>query len=185
MARTISKNVTTSTIFAFNPDKPYELDSNDMPLPNVTFDKNGNVTLERAQRLAETFCKSKNVMAMYVETSVRKSVVSPEKFFMESEVCKDGVSYGHDCIVQEFVFTVGDGFAITKNGMVKLNWRENPEIMYFGKTTTSKYINFLREVLDTKSVTVTKLHHAKVKQWMSKEKYEEISRVVDDEPTDN
>ena len=141
MARTIAKAMTVSTIHAFDPTKPFETDENGMPIANVTFTHNGNVSAERGQRLAELHCKTKNVMFMFVTTETTKSVVSPELFYVNSETCENDKSYGHDTVVQEFTFTYGDGFFVSSDGMQKLDCIAQPELMYFGKTTMSKYIN--------------------------------------------
>ena len=50
MARTITKAITTTTIAVFDPSRKFELDANDMPQANVFFERNGNVSLERAQK---------------------------------------------------------------------------------------------------------------------------------------
>lgn len=181
MARTITKAITTTTIAVFDPSKKFELDANDMPMPNVFFERNGNVSLERAQKLAEVHCKNKNVMAMSVETSVKKSTVSPATFYNHSRMCIDGETYGHDTITQEFVFTYATGFYIDCSGMHKLDYVTNSDLMYFGKTTANKYLNFAREVLSTNAVTVTELLYGKVKRWMTKDEYDAISRVVNNE----
>lgn len=184
MARTITKAITTTTIAVFDPSRKFELDENGMPQANVFFERNGNVSLERAQKLAEVFCKNKNVMAMSVQTSVKKSAVSPSTFYNHSHICIEGQTYGHDTITQEFVFTYASGFYIDAEGMHKLDYVSNSALMYFGKTTANKYLNHAREVLNTNAVTITELFHGKVKRWMSKDEYDAISRVVSGEESE-
>ena len=185
MARTINKSMTVSTIHVFDPAKPFETNEQGMPIANVIFNHNGNVnTLERGQRLAELHCKSKNVLCLDVTKTTTKSSLSPATFFINSNACKDGVSYGHDTITQEFVFTFGSGFYMSDNGLKPLDTNDG-KLYYFGKTTMSKYINFLRETLGTTMVSVTELKYGTQKRWMPKEKYAQLATVSSDNDNDN
>ena len=160
MARTISKNVATATIYVLDPNKAYTLDNNGMPIANVTIDVNGAPSRARAERIAREYCDSKNVMVMRIDVDETKLNVDPDTFILNSSVCAAGATYGREYKVQTFDVmhvTVFDGTTLST---FTIN----------GNMAASRLLNYVRE-MTTPNAVVLNREDVQERRYMSVERY--------------
>ena len=169
MARTVSKSIASATIYALNPAKPFEVDANGMPKANVEFAADGNPSPNKARILAEKYCKTKNVMVLRVEVDETKLSVNPEVFITNSEICKDGATYGREYITQTFKITTLQGFYMDEKGMHQFT------DIYNGETTDNKLLNYARDLFGQTTV-ITAKKVVDERRFMTRERYMELAR---------
>ena len=169
MARSISKGIAASVIHVFDPSKDFDIDGNGMPLPNVFINCDGKPSPNKARIIAERECKTKNIMVLDIVTDETKLTISPDVFIANSKACENGVSYGHDTIVQTFKTTTISGFYMNADGMKPFI------VMYVGTTTQNKLLNFVRDEVAPNAV-ITRTDVMDCKRWMSKARFMELAK---------
>lgn len=171
MARSINKSIITSTIFGLDANKEFKINEDGMPIANVTIECNGKPSMVKATSLLVKACKHKNVMVLDVQTNEIKKLISAETFYANSEHCEKDAAYGREFVTQEFKITLASGFYIVDGKMQQF---EN--IPYFGTTTDNKLLNYVRDYLETPIATITKKQVGIDRRYMSREKFEELSK---------
>lgn len=165
MSRTVSKSISAATVFVFDPSIEFTLDENGFPLPNRSFELNGNPSNNRARIQAQKLF-GKNVLITNVQVDESKLSVPPAVFVAHSDVCKTGETYGREYITQTFKITHISGFYTDDNGMHML---ENCE--YFGTTTANKLRNFVCDMYQTQNVVITSSEIKDERRYMTRELY--------------
>ena len=169
MARTISKNISSATIFVLDPSKEFELDENGMPKPNVLFHADGIPSANRARLLAQKFCNSKNVMVVRIDVDETKLRVDPDTFIARSYICEDGKAYGREYVTQTFKITYIYGFYMDTDGMKQFSE------FYSGETTDNKLLNFAREKYGQTAI-ITNKTVIDERRYMTRDEYLALAR---------
>ena len=181
MARGINKSIAHSTIFALNCSIPIVMNENNSPVANMVFSMNGtpnvNVALREAIRRAKDANgnPTKNVMILDIMTTTTNVQVSASDFIANSNVCQNGVSYGHEYITREFQVTVLDIMWIDKDGM------HNATIYYDGKTTQNKLLNYARDYTKCQNTCILNSDVKNERRYMTNEKYASLAKEVTDD----
>ena len=170
MARKVSKSIASAIIRVLDPSKDFETDEKGMPIANVEFATDGNPSANKARILAEKYCKSKNVMVLAIEVDETKLTVSPDVFIANSEICKEGETYGREFITQTFKVTNIAGFYIDpENGMQEF------DTTYDGETTENKLLNYVRDLFGQMAV-ITMSEVNDERRYMTREKYLSLAK---------
>lgn len=169
MARTVTKNLASATIYVLDATRAFDVDENGVPLANAIFTMDGNPSPNRARIESERRFKTKNLMVLKIEVDETKLRVSPEAFYVDSRVCEEGVSYGREYVTQTFKVTYLDGFAMGEAGMVPFH------LFYAGETTDNKLLNYAREVVNSSAI-VTQKRVVEERRYMPRERYMELAR---------
>ena len=185
MARGINKNIAHSTIFALNCSIPFGMDENNNPVPNMVFNMNGapnmNVALREAIKRAKDIDgkPTKNVMIINIATTTTKVQVSASDFIANSYVCENGVVYGHEYITREFQITELQIMYVDKNGM------HNETLIYDGKTTENKLLNFARDYTKCQNTCILSSKVKNERRYMTNEKYASLAKEVEENENEN
>ena len=169
MARTVTKSLASATIYVLNATKPFEVDENGIPMPNVIFTMDGNPSPNRARIAAEKHCKTKNIMIMRIDVDETKLRVDPHVFYVNSALCDEDSSYGREYVTQTFKVTYLDGFAMSDDGMTPFH------VFYAGETTDNKLLNYAREIVNPSAI-VTQKRIVEERRYMTRERYMELAR---------
>lgn len=170
MARSVSKQLVTSTILGLDPTQPYEVDDNKMPLPNLTVDVDGKPSDRAALITLQKAAGHKNVMHIRTECDIAKVALPAHIFLSFSEPCVAGATYGREYVTQVVKIPLLKGFAMTEVGMV-------PFCLVFpdGPAAESKYRKFVAEQLDTHNLTITDVTVVESRRFMTRDAYADIA----------
>lgn len=156
MARAITISKATSTIYVILPAhmesiKSEEIDGTDVSYTD-SFVANGNISMARAQKKAETHYHTRNVMAVYVVSGVSddaKLTLDGNTFLAKSHVCEDGITYGHEYVTREIKSTKYTYMALVDEKPV------NGTDKYPDVTTASKLLNYARRMFGAGTIVLT------------------------------
>ena len=183
MARATNVIVKSSTILALDMKKSFKRDENNKPIANLIFTVNGTPNMASAQRKACELVKHKNVMIIGIIKNENETfTLSADVFIANSKVCEPNVSYGHDFVTREFSVTQVDATYIDDNFEIITE-----TIVYNGKTTTNKLLNFAREYFNNNNVVIDEstIVVKNEKRYMSKDTYMELGRKQNKDNDDN
>ena len=176
MARTVTKSMASATVYALDATKAFETDENGMPKPNLVFNIDGNPTANRARIAAQKTAGHKNVMVVSIDVDESKVRVAPATFYANSNICKDGETYGREFVTQTFKLTKVSGFYIddeTGNMTPYTN-------TYFGVTTDSKLLKAMRDSYGMTAI-ITAKPIIEERRYMARDKYMELANVTSGE----
>ena len=141
MARAISKNSVTSTIFGLNCNVEFDIDSNGQPIANVIIsDVNGKVSNNQAFKMLVNKCNHSNVMVLDIVHTVNTNSVSAIDFYNNSFTIDSNATTTHDMITREFTITKINVMVLTSVGVFF------DTAYYMGKTTQNKQLKFIRDI---------------------------------------
>lgn len=172
MSRTVTKSLATATVYALDATKPFETDSNGLPIANLVFNIDGNPTANRARIAAQKAAGHKNVMVMTIDVDETKVKVSPATFYANSSLCKENESYGREYITQTFKLTKVSGFYIDDESGNMTPYTNT----YFGVTTDSKLLKAMRDTYGMTAI-VTSKPIVEERRYMARDKYMELATV--------
>ena len=169
MARTVSKSLASATVYVFDPSTEFELDENGMPKPNRNFKLDGNPSANVARIQAQKLY-GKNVLVCSVEVDETKLSVAPSVFIANSDICKEGESYGREYVTQTFKITEISGFYIGTEGMTKFEYE------FAGETTQNKLLNMICDKYQTRNAVITSSTVKDERRYMTRDKYLELAQ---------
>lgn len=172
MTRTVTKAISSATVYALDPSKPFDTDDNGMPLPNLVFAIDGNPTSNRARIAAQKAAGHKNVMVLRVDVDESKVKVAPATFYANSSICVSGESYSREYVTQTFKVTRIHGFYIDAETGAFEPFTHN----YFGVTTDSKLLKAVRDVYGLNAV-ISETVIEEQRRFMTRETYMELATV--------
>ena len=171
MARAISKNSVTSTIFGLNCNVEFDIDENGQPIPNVTITNiSGKVSNAQAFKMLVNKCNHNNVMVLDIVHTVNTNSVSAITFYENSFVLPINATTNHDIITREFTITKMNVMVLTSAGVMF------DTINYLGKTTQNKQLKYVRDIAMVKGsfvkgVTIKSVELITEKRAMSVTRY--------------
>ena len=169
MARAISKGISTSIVYGFDPMQEFDTDTTGIPQANVTVEVQGVPSQAKAFRELAKVCGHKNVMVFEIVTNEINVTLDSDTFIANSFVCENGVSYGLDYVVQQFVTMSAVVLYRDDNGNV---WRASLE--YAGDMSDSRFISYAREIYG-QSACVMGITRDKYQRYMTKKHYLELA----------
>ena len=161
MARSISKSLASAKIYVLNPNKSIEFDENGAPIPNDSFEMDGNPSQKKAELTAYKKFGTKNIMVLRIDVDETKLTVNPDVFFVNASPCEDGKTYGREYVTQTFKSTSYK--FITASGV--------KEGMYFGTTTFNKLLSYVRESEPNAILIPDSISVIDTRYYMTREKY--------------
>ena len=168
MARRISKNLASATIFVFDPSTEYELDENGMPKANRKFTVDGNPS-DNAARIQAQKRYGKNVLVLAIHVDETKLTVSPDTFIANSKVCVEGETYTREFVTQTFKVTRFYGFYTDESGLHKFTYE------FAGETTANKLRNMACERTGSQNTVITSTEIVEERRYMTRAKYLELA----------
>lgn len=174
--RAITINKSQTNIYAIvvsnmaNGMKTIISDNDDKIAYTDMFVQDGNISMERGQRLCEAKY-GKNCMCVCVKrlgTSGKLSI-SGDVFLAHSNVCADGATYGHDVITREIKSTIAHCMVLD-NGIPNMTDVVFPEV-----TTDSKLLNWVREATHCASAIVISKEIITERRYMSVADFETLA----------
>ena len=169
MGRTINKNMSSSTVYAIDANKPIEQDENGVIVANMVFQVEGVCSENKARIRAEKLAGHKNVMIMFVDVDETKLTVNPDVFYYNSSPCRDGVSYGREYVTQSFTNLSVNGLYKGEDGILKPFVYNIPNEM-----ADSRVLSYMREAYG-KDAVILNIERETEKRYMLRTKYIELA----------